>query len=74
MALCQSKYKLHAKHAVMTPYQKSAVTLESAEKQGPRLLPTHTIGCNNTHMAGPNIFHPRANNITTCSKQSLGID
>lgn len=51
----------------MKPYQDFAVTVERAEKQSPRLLPTHTIGCNHTHMAGPNIFHPAAKNTTAWS-------
>lgn len=60
---------LYAKHwAVMKPYQSLVVTVESAEKQSPTLLPTHTRGCDHTHMAGPNILHPGANNNTLRSK------
>lgn len=44
---------------VANTYQNFTPAVESVEKNTPQLRPTHTVGCNRTHMAGPDIFHPR---------------
>lgn len=42
----------------VSSYQNFTVAAESVEEQSPQLRPTHTIACDRTHMASPNIFHP----------------
>lgn len=42
----------------VSSYQNFTVAAESVEKQSPQLRPTHTIGRDCTHMAGPDILHP----------------
>lgn len=45
-------------------YQNPAVATESVEKQSPQLLPTHTVGSDGTHVAGPYVLHPEWERIS----------
>lgn len=50
-------YKDRCVFVFVSPYQNFTVAVKSVEEQSPQLGPTHTIGRNGTHVAGPYILH-----------------